>query len=621
MSEDRKINIDIGTTADTAGAEAAEAALKKVTTAADLAADLERVKGELAAQHAEEMAKIMADAKQWSEDVSEGLGKIGEELDGIAEAGEGAKEEAGKLGENVSEITQAQKGRAIADLAGNVGLIGRKFKEAASEVREFDVEAADKLQATGERIEAVSGAVSQMALGFAVGGPLGAGVAALGVGIGVLVNNFKEAEVAAIRAAAEQKKAFQEAAEAARDAAAEARQRADALASDEIEAGIKRQNEALAEGLALVEKQIAAARRKRQEAEEIFQAEDKLKLAQIDESEAKGGLSKEEAATQRARVEQGAVERARAERKRKAIEDAEKAAAAAAEKGGIASGAETEAGAKEAEAKSAAEAAAEARKSAEDVARRDAIIAAENKVTGLQNTVVPRAGLKGEIRDAMRERDAAREEADKITTRNSPALTGEAAGKIAAQEEANAKSLADAAAAKREASDAARKAADDAKAESDRISGESAGTIATVDRKGSLEDETKETQRRAVAARDESKRRADEKKKADDQAKRDEAGRASDRSSEEKDFAKDAKTAGRDAVKLLPKGVQDAFRKKVEAAAGALEDGAQGAELADLIAPLERLAAAASNKADRSAVGAVLKRLENLEERMRRKGL
>lgn len=283
---DKDITLGIGTTADTSGAEAVEESIKKVQKAGkDAAEDGKRIARENRDNEAAEKRAAIERAVTFSE-----------------------------LSRNIGQF-----GGALAD----------KIKEAASEVEAFDKEAASALRNTAENVQEAVGAATALASGFASGGPLGLGVAALGVGLRAVVNDFQAVEVAAIKAAAAERKALESAEEAIRDATTAQRQRINEIERSGVESAILRENEALEKGLDLLEKQISAERRKRQEKERILVAEDKLKLAEIDRAEALGeeggGISSEEATIQRDEVEAAARERKRAEERQAASEESAKA--------------------------------------------------------------------------------------------------------------------------------------------------------------------------------------------------------------------------------------------------------------------------------------------------------
>lgn len=333
---DKDIKINFTTKGDTSGAKAVEAALKDVDAAAQAAADNPMAKGyeehiklkeallderEILEGVVVAMDKAAAAAKEMETE----LAKVEKELKDVTEAGVDANEQGSELEKNVEGISRAQKGQVLAQLAEGVGKIAGKFREAADEVEAFDKEAAASFRQTADRIDGVTSAVTSLALGFAAGGPIGAGVAAVGIAIGALVNAYKDAEVAAIKSAAEQRKALEETAEAAREAASEASELRTELESASIERALKSQNDIIKDRIDLLNEQLKIARQIRREEEEVLKAEDMLKLAEIDQAEAKGEISPVEAEKQRQAVSVAASKRADEERKKVANEDAEMA--------------------------------------------------------------------------------------------------------------------------------------------------------------------------------------------------------------------------------------------------------------------------------------------------------
>lgn len=333
---DKEIKIDIKTTADTAGAKAAEQSIEAMGKKAEVASRGFGGMLDGVPERIDEVSESTTKQAAASEKVTKiqneyvrVLGQVEEQLTDITEAADQANDEGSKLEENVDSISRAQKAQVFALLAQSVGQIGDRFREAADEVEEFDKTAADSLRRTADLTENISTAVTQLALGFAVGGPLGAGIAGVALAIGALADAWQDSEVAAIKASANTSAALMETATAARQVALEARNRAEELERGEIEEAIHRQNRALEHGLKLLLAQVAAVRKRRQEEERVFQADDEVDLAKIDEDEAKGLITKEEAETARAEVKQRAVERRRAEEKKRAVEDAELARKAA----------------------------------------------------------------------------------------------------------------------------------------------------------------------------------------------------------------------------------------------------------------------------------------------------
>ena len=357
MAEGKDIKIGIKTTADTSGAKAAEEAIKKVGQASDQAegggfgrdtAAARRIAELEAAEAAEAQAAAMAKVVEVEEEMVAGLEELKTATEEYAEAADEATTNTGQLDENVGKIARAQKAAAVADLAQKVGLIGDKFKEAAREVRQFDEETADRLENTGDQIQRVTGAVSQLALGFAVGGPIGAGVAALAILVGSLTELFMEQEIAAAQAAAKQREALLEVEQAVRSAKAAEDERRAAMESDAVLRSLNAELSALEKITVERRVQSGLAREKRRLENEVLQAEDQAALAEIDRDEAAGKITGPEAETKRADIEAAARKRARETRKGEALEEARLA---------------------DEEAKAKADAAAKARAAADEIAR------------------------------------------------------------------------------------------------------------------------------------------------------------------------------------------------------------------------------------------------------------
>jgi hypothetical protein len=122
--------------------------------------------------------------------------KSEEAISDLNEATQAASKNAKQLDENVSDIARVATAKAVGDLADMAGQLGSKFVETAQHVEGFDQELANTLRNAGAGIQKVSSGVESMAAGFAVGGPLGAGLAGIGVLIGEAVNAWAEMEQA-----------------------------------------------------------------------------------------------------------------------------------------------------------------------------------------------------------------------------------------------------------------------------------------------------------------------------------------------------------------------------------------------------------------------------------------
>lgn len=582
MANDKDIKLGIVTTADTSGAKQAEAALNKVAEASKDVAQAEATgfgRDTAAAKRIaalEAMEAGMQKVEVAAVELKQGLEQITEEVKDIEQATEQANEQGGELDENVRKITRAERGRALADLANHVGLIGQKFKEVAAEMEEFDAEAARSLRDTGENIEKTTTAISQLALGFAVGGPLGAGLAGITILVTDLMALFGEMELAAAQAAAREKQARLEVEQQIRTTAAAERER-----QAEMESGAVLR--ALAEELSALEKitnerriQSGLAREKRRLENEVLQAEDQARLAEIDEAQATGKLTAPEAEAQRAEIEASARKRARETRKEDAQADAKQA---------------------EDEAKDAEEIALQKRAAANQFARKQAEEAAR-------------------LRELQKEGESAAITFDP----NNPVSVKRAEDNLA--DRASSRKILEGLNKKREEAEAAARAAEEANATAARdaeAKRESAGAVVSaVDLAGAAQERGIGARRRAQEAREAERLRV--------QRERDDAKAARER---DRDIPRRADLAGEEGAAVgrtdtaLEGSRGSRFFPPVEKARKALEDGATGDEYKQLGAELESFVAALTNidakkKADISALarqfrdlGERVKRLEN----------
>ncbi|MEP2776793.1 MAG: hypothetical protein ABJQ29_11400 [Luteolibacter sp.] len=624
MAEGKDIPISIRTTADTSGAKATEESLRKIGEAAKSAsadnpmlagkaeADARRKAAEDEAKAIEAQAAAMEKAAAASKELEAGLAEISEELDEIADSSEEANEQGRELDENVKNIARVQKAQAVADLARQVGEIGNKFREAAAEVEDFDKEAAASMRATADRIDQVSSAVSTLAMGFAVGGPVGAGVAALALGVKALVDAFKDSEVAVIKAGAVQRKAMEEAADAARKAAVEAADRARELKSDEIENAIRRQNSALEEGLDTLRNQVGEARKRRQEEEEVLKSKDKLEFAKIDKAEASGEIDSEEAAKQRINVEQGAIDRARDERKRQAAIEAAAAEQAAQKEKAAADAADAavpDAKAAEEEAKAAREL---AEKKVEYVRLQKIVEAAEED---LNKSRASNFTTAGDTQKARRGLEFAESERDKVEVPFDPFLSEktakedlETAKKEFASAKENREKLELAAREQQERAAAAEKEAGGKKTDFKE-------TVKTVDTSGRFEDEAKRMSREADEIRDRKRREKAEQERA-----------ARERLEAEADAAREKLegTAGanRSRIRNSDKGQSSAALRGLADDIGMADTTAEIQAVRDAVKAKSGEMTAAMVQAMEAMMDrqeSLVKRVDNLTERLRRK--
>jgi hypothetical protein len=592
MAEGKDIPIHIKTATDPTGLNQAVDGLQKVQAAAEGAAAgstgvdaLDEALARLEASADAALARIDA--------LDESAGDAGETMKETAKS-------AGDMDENVSQISRVQKAQAIADLASAVGKIGERFRATANEVRQYDSAAADALEETANNIEKTSGAVTQLALGFAVGGPLGAGIAALGVAATGLMDAFQEAEVAAIKAGAAQTKAMQDAEAATREAAEQAERRAQELRSAEIESAIQRQNEALAEGLEILDKQLESVRKKRRENEEILRAQDDLDMANIERDEASDAISGDEAKKRKAAVSDRAKRRADGYRKTEAMEDAlmaEEQARIKAETAATIERKAADARALAEEQKAEVERAQQrAQRAKLEKAALDAILAAQQGRENLLTLPYQQAKLdeaRDNARIALKKFDPSN---NSISLRDKTAETESAARDA----QATAEKLAQDAERQRAAAEAARKEAERAQRDAEAKRAQSQDTVSVVDRKSSIEEQARKAREEAASKRQEQAAA----RNADNEA------RDAERDRERRSSAEAG--IGRSAVELLPKGVRDEFRNAVTKAAQGLQDGDQGGEVKELVALMERLAAATQVRGTKTAVD-----IANLENRIK----
>jgi hypothetical protein len=233
-----------------------------------------------------------------------------------------ASDAASEMEENVSKISRVQQAQAVSQLAVEVGKVGVVFQEVARDVEAFDAELAETLRNAGKGIETVSSGLSAVAMGFAVGGPIGAAAGALTVVISEVGKAWIASETAAAKAAGTQTKLFHEQQDAAREARQEIEAKNEAAANASVLVAIKSETEAAREYTSELQRQVALAREKRRLESEVLDAQDRSQLAQVDLDETTGKLSGAEAAEKRAEIEAASRKRARDERKRQAAEDA-----------------------------------------------------------------------------------------------------------------------------------------------------------------------------------------------------------------------------------------------------------------------------------------------------------
>ena len=188
-NDGKKFDIEIGTSADTAG--------------------LEQVKRELEAvqQAGKEAANPMADGSQLAagaERAAEGTRKVEEALQDTREAAADVADEVEKIGEKVGEVSEAaddaepkfdkliniQRAQVAAQIAQVLGQAATALRGMAANLGEVGKDNGRTLGNVATGLDAVSAAAGGAAQGFAVGGPFGAAVGGL---IGLLSVPLKNA--------------------------------------------------------------------------------------------------------------------------------------------------------------------------------------------------------------------------------------------------------------------------------------------------------------------------------------------------------------------------------------------------------------------------------------------
>lgn len=187
--------------------------------------------------------------------------EVTEETEKLVETVEEVDKKTDKLDENVEKITRLQKAQVVAQLGGQVAQLGKAFTTVADGIESFDQEGAKSLRSIGENLETAGSAVTSMAIGFAVGGPLGAGVAALGEGVKYVASEMGKAAEEAVKMEAKYDTAFDKLIDklgkvAGEKAKVELKTWLETL--DDEEAAINRQNDALERNRELIEAKATA---------------------------------------------------------------------------------------------------------------------------------------------------------------------------------------------------------------------------------------------------------------------------------------------------------------------------------------------------------------------------
>jgi hypothetical protein len=301
---DPNINIKITTAADTSGADAASAAIGKVTasTEADAAAskaDLEALEKKAEAyREAADAAKRNADEQQ-----------------SLADAAR-AEEQA----ERVAQIARRQKLDQMRNIGADMGRLGDVLKKTAGEVAKFDPQLAATIGTMGEMGQAVGKITGAMASGAMVGGPWGAAIAGAGAAAGMAAKEFIQSSVDIAAASARVDEMVKKQAAAFRDLGAaqgEARFKDFISGFDDTSAAMDRNNKVLEENLrlqralkdiALSEAESDASRRKAEiDASDASPAEKAAQKAAIDQE-----LSGKKATRDVEKIEEGASDAERA---------------------------------------------------------------------------------------------------------------------------------------------------------------------------------------------------------------------------------------------------------------------------------------------------------------------
>jgi hypothetical protein len=154
------------------GAEQAAAQIEQVSTAmTDTSTAAKKMtKEEL---FGPELAKQFAEAREKADDLSDAVKNTGDALE-----------------ENVGSIDKRGRAQALAGLAQGLGQVGVFAKEAADELRDANPAMAGAMDDVSKSLGRMSSATSLAAQGFAVGGPLGAGIGALA---GLVMPEFMDA--------------------------------------------------------------------------------------------------------------------------------------------------------------------------------------------------------------------------------------------------------------------------------------------------------------------------------------------------------------------------------------------------------------------------------------------
>ena len=203
---DQDIKIGIGIDADTSGAEAAEEALAKVNKEAaksdgvgddgSAASQRRTVRAEeetlakRAIQTKEEEAQATKELTGAEEDLFKGLEDRLAAMRETVDARKNAAAGGGGEAEQVGKILDIQRAQIANDIAQGIGAISDKLREMGASAGGADTELGRTLNTASIGFDSLSASVSLAGQGFAVGGPLGAGI---GATIGLISGPLKAA--------------------------------------------------------------------------------------------------------------------------------------------------------------------------------------------------------------------------------------------------------------------------------------------------------------------------------------------------------------------------------------------------------------------------------------------
>lgn len=515
---------------------------------------------------------------QKAQAAAESVREVTKETEKLVETVEEVDKKSDKLDENVEKITRLQKAQVIAQLGGQVSQLGAAFNTVADGIESFDKDGAKSLRSIGDNLETAGSAVTSLAIGFAVGGPLGAGVAALGEGVKYVATEMGKAAEEAVKMEAKYDTAFDRLIDKMGTVAGEKAKlelKTWLATLDDEEAAIQRQNDALARNQELIEAKAAAQAK-------LDAAKTRNEIAAID---ADPTLSDAEKIRRKATVTEAA--------EKKKVEDAVNA------QGRDVSTAEQDAQGKDAEAKRlAADAeAVRARKDAEDAERKQ--LERRAKIKAAAEAAIPAAAAQAaadqknaEIQrrnpfgaeGRQKKADASQQQLEDL--KNKAYANPEEAVRLDELNANKAKLEAEATKAA-EAARAARESAEKAKLDAAAKRRTLEETLPTTVETYQFERQGRATSSGAAAAAAEARAKEKADRKADQD--RDKAAAAADKD------ARDAGRVGRDAERLLPKGVSDQFRGAIEKASAKLQDGGTAAELAELAQLLSELGASTNS--------------------------